>query len=191
MRKLDPEFIEMTKKLFPDDCEERIKNFETNEALQKLIDCISEAMDIESPYMTEEPKQDEPRYDPVDRPRHYVEQAATIEPIEILRFAPFDLGNALKYMIRAGHKSEEKEYQDLKKAEWYLECAQKTMGADHVPYCDFFKRYAFILQKFNGIPSDLAENCNCSYINVLLESVRYRIGCMTPYAPKSKTKNEA
>lgn len=171
MRKLDPKFIEMTKEFYPDDWEERVKRFETDETLQEVVDHVSETFGIQSPYVTEEPKQDEPRYDPVDRPRHYVEQAATIEPIEVLRFAPFDLGNALKYMIRAGHK--ENELQDLKKAEWYLECASETSQNDHVNYSDFFKHYGFILQKFNGIPSDLMENC--SYIDVLLEFVRERI----------------
>lgn len=171
MRKLTPEFIEMTKEFYPDDWEERIKNFETNEGLQKLIDTISEEMGIESPYMTEEPKQDESTYDPVDHPRHYVEQAATIEPIEVLRFAPFDLGNALKYMIRAGHKDDA--LQDLKKAEWYLKCAQKTQDVNFEPYHTFFNRYGFILQKFNGIPFNLMENCN--HIYVLLDFVRNRI----------------
>lgn len=184
MRKLTPEFIEMTKEFYPDDWEERIKNFETNEGLQKLIDTISEAMGIESPYMTEESKQDEPRYDPVDRPKHYVEQAATIEPIEILRFAPFDLGNALKYMIRAGHKDDA--LQDLKKAEWYLECAQKTQVQSFYKYRKFFHRYGFILQKFDGIPSDLMVYSDP--IHELLDFVRERIA---NYAPESETENEA
>lgn len=171
MRKLTPEFIEMTKEFYPDDWEERVKNFETNEGLQKLIDTISEAMGIESPYADEEPKQDEPTYDPVDHPKHYVEQAATIEPIEILRFAPFDLGNALKYMIRAGHKDDA--LQDLKKAEWYLECAQDTCSVNYVPYNEFFNHYGFILEKFLKKSIDFSKGESCDDdIEYLLNSVR-------------------
>lgn len=125
------------------------------------------------PFIPDEQPKEGAKSDPVNHPSHYVKQAATIEPIEVLRFAPFDLGNALKYMIRAGHK--ENELQDLKKAEWYLKCAIKTQGMDHVPYLNFFNRYVSILQNFNGIPSDLAENCNCTYIEGLLKFVKNRI----------------
>ena len=69
------------------------------------------------------------KYDPVNHPKHYVEQSAKLEPIMVLRYAPFDLGNAFKYIIRAGHKNDY--LQDLKKAKWYLECALETFtGSD-------------------------------------------------------------
>lgn len=114
-------------------------------------------------------------YDPVNHPKHYVEQSATIEPIEVLRFAPFDLGNALKYMIRAGHK--DNELQDLKKAEWYLECAEQTReNTNSGIYEQFFDRYVPILCKFKGIPPIEAFNDPfTSRLGVLLEDVRNRI----------------
>jgi hypothetical protein len=33
----------------------------------------------------------------------------------------FNLGNAVKYILRAGKKDKAKEIEDLKKAKWYLE----------------------------------------------------------------------
>ena len=57
--------------------------------------------------------------DTVNHPKHYVSQGVFIEPIDLCRHLPFDLGNACKYLIRAGHKNNEVE--DVKKAIWYLE----------------------------------------------------------------------
>lgn len=188
MRKCSPEFIKFMKEHDPDGWEETIRRYETDKVLQATIDILCEGSDmLKSPYVSKEPKEDEektPVYDPVDHPRHYVEQAATIEPIEVLRFAPFDLGNALKYMIRAGHKQDE--LQDLKKAEWYLECAQKTQVQSFYKYRKFFHRYGFILQKFDGIPSDLMVYSDP--IKELLDVVRERIA---NYAPESETEDEA
>lgn len=47
--------------------------------------------------------------------------------IDITRHMDFDLGNAIKYILRAGHKTEEgmtdseKLIEDLKKARFYLD----------------------------------------------------------------------
>jgi hypothetical protein len=94
-------------------------------------------------------------YDPVTRPRHYVLRAVRCEPIDILRWAPFDLGNALKYMIRAGQKNDALE--DLRKAEWYLKCARESARISNYPYSCFMKQYKLILAKFDGIPEGLAD----------------------------------
>ncbi len=64
----------------------------------------------------------------VDHPSHYtwLKDKCGIEVIEITRHLDFDLGNAVKYILRAGHKSEEglndaeKTIEDLQKAIWYL-----------------------------------------------------------------------
>lgn len=66
--------------------------------------------------------------DKVNSPSHYtwLKEKAGIEVIDITRHMDFDLGNAAKYILRAGHKSEEgytdkaKTIEDLKKAIWYL-----------------------------------------------------------------------
>lgn len=121
----------------------------------------------ESELETREPKHEEPppggifmdakmtEFDPVNRPRHYVEQAVRFEPIDILRWAPFDLGNALKYLIRAGHKNDALE--DLRKAEWYLKCARESARISCYPYSSFMKQYKLMLSKFGGIPAGLAD----------------------------------
>ena len=66
--------------------------------------------------------------DKVDHPSHYtwLKDLCGIEVIDITRHMDFDLGNAIKYILRCGHKSEngytnkEKTIEDLRKAIWYL-----------------------------------------------------------------------
>jgi hypothetical protein len=56
----------------------------------------------------------------VDRinPEHYREHPSGVECIIVARHMSFCLGNALKYIWRAGRKGDAVE--DLKKAVWYL-----------------------------------------------------------------------
>lgn len=64
----------------------------------------------------------------VSHPSHYtwLKDLCGIEVIDITRHLDFDLGNAIKYILRCGHKSEvgytdkEKTTEDLRKAIWYL-----------------------------------------------------------------------
>ena len=64
----------------------------------------------------------------VDHPSHYtwLKEKCGIEVIDITRHMDFNLGNAIKYILRAGHKkdyylhSKQKEIEDLKKAAWYI-----------------------------------------------------------------------
>ena len=66
--------------------------------------------------------------DKVSHPSHYtwLKDLCGIEVIDITRHMDFDLGNCLKYLLRAGHKKErgytdkEKTLEDLRKAAWYL-----------------------------------------------------------------------
>lgn len=58
--------------------------------------------------------------DPVFRPAHYTDGAIeVIDYIEDKKLG-FCLGNAVKYISRAGKKDPSKEIEDLKKAEWYI-----------------------------------------------------------------------
>ena len=65
----------------------------------------------------------------VSHPSHYtwLKELCGIEVIDITRHLDFDMGNALKYLLRAGKKSEdgytdkEKEIEDLKKAVFYIQ----------------------------------------------------------------------
>ena len=69
--------------------------------------------------------------DNVNHPSHYtwLKDLCGIEVIDITRHMDFDLGNAIKYILRAGRKpilSDNKSdfhagmIQDLKKAIWYI-----------------------------------------------------------------------
>lgn len=84
--------------------------------------------------------------DNVKHPYHYTSRAALIEPIHVLRHAPFDLGNALKYMIRAGYKNDK--FIDLQKADWYIKCAKESYQLNPKPYDTFLNHYRLILTKF-------------------------------------------
>lgn len=67
--------------------------------------------------------------DNVNHPPHYtwLKNKCGIEVIDIVRYMDFDLGNAIKYILRCGHKSEkgmsnkEKAIEDLKKARFYID----------------------------------------------------------------------
>ena len=59
--------------------------------------------------------------DPVNRPSHYTDgRIEVIDYIEDKKLG-FHLGNAIKYISRAGKKVKDKEVEDLQKAIWYIE----------------------------------------------------------------------
>ena len=65
-------------------------------------------------------KQKEDKEDVVNHPFHYTDgKYEVIDFIESYDF-PFHIGNAVKYISRAGKKDEDKYIEDLKKAEWYI-----------------------------------------------------------------------
>jgi hypothetical protein len=57
--------------------------------------------------------------DMVNQPPHYTDHPSGVECIAITEHMNFCLGNAIKYIWRAGSKGEALE--DLKKARWYVE----------------------------------------------------------------------
>ena len=57
--------------------------------------------------------------DPVNHPSHYTDGIETIDYIESKHF-PYHLGNAVKYLSRAGKKNPAETVTDLKKAVWYI-----------------------------------------------------------------------
>lgn len=69
----------------------------------------------------------------VDHPKHYNSHPSGVECIEIARHYNFCVGNAIKYIWRAGLKKEtlvtpvEKEIEDIEKAIWYLKDHLKTL----------------------------------------------------------------
>lgn len=78
--------------------------------------------------------------DKVNHPSHYtwLKEKCGIEVIDITRHMDFDLGNACKYILRAGHKSEsgytekEKMIEDLKKAVFYIEDKIKMLNENPI-----------------------------------------------------------
>lgn len=56
----------------------------------------------------------------VIHPRHYTAHPSGVECIQITEHMNFCLGNAMKYIWRAGLKHEDK-IVDLQKAKWYIE----------------------------------------------------------------------
>lgn len=57
--------------------------------------------------------------DNVNHPKHYTSHPSGIECIQVTEHMDFCIGNAIKYLWRAGGKNDEIE--DLKKAIWYIQ----------------------------------------------------------------------
>lgn len=57
--------------------------------------------------------------DNVNHPPHYNEHPSGVECIRITEHLNFCIGNAIKYLWRAGRKGDA--VQDLRKAVWYIE----------------------------------------------------------------------
>ena len=64
------------------------------------------------------PKHALSKADAVNHPKHYTDTPFGLEVIEITDKYDFSIGNALKYILRAGKKNDAVE--DLEKAVWYL-----------------------------------------------------------------------
>lgn len=58
--------------------------------------------------------------DNINHPKHYEDAGYLVQPIDVCQELPFCLGNAVKYLCRAGNKEGCPELEDLKKAQWYL-----------------------------------------------------------------------
>lgn len=74
--------------------------------------------DLKDTETSKEVKDD--KNDPVNHPSHYTD--TKIEVMDYIEDKGFNfaLGNAVKYISRAGKKDKNKTIQDLEKAEWYL-----------------------------------------------------------------------
>lgn len=76
--------------------------------------------------MNSQEKHDEVIYqsitgDAVNHPKHYISDPSGIECIQITRYRNFNIGNAIKYLWRAGLKDGNSDIQDLQKAVWYIQ----------------------------------------------------------------------
>ena len=59
--------------------------------------------------------------DQVNHPTHYTTDPSGVECIQITRHRNFNIGNAFKYLWRAGIKNESTHIEDLKKAIFYIQ----------------------------------------------------------------------
>lgn len=64
-------------------------------------------------------RRDSSAHDAVDHPSHYTSHPSGVECIEVVEHFSFCVGNAIKYLWRAGLKGDALE--DLKKARWYID----------------------------------------------------------------------
>ena len=96
------------------------------EARNTLLSEIKDLRDRVFNNLTDTEEEDNREHDAVNHPKHYTSHASGVECIEITRHYNFDIGNAIKYLWRAGLKKEqglsdvEKEIEDCKKAIWYI-----------------------------------------------------------------------
>lgn len=65
--------------------------------------------------------------DPVNHPSHYTSHPSGVECITITEHYGFNIGNAIKYLWRAGLKSSDP-IEDLKKAAWYVNREIERLG---------------------------------------------------------------
>lgn len=86
--------------------------------------------------------------DMINHPPHYQDDSG-VECIEVTQWMPFCTGNCFKYLYRAGKKGSA--FDDLKKAKWYAERAEKrqeTWSSDLPPY--FYDNINAIAQSRKG-----------------------------------------
>lgn len=118
--------------------------------------------------------------DIVNHPAHYESQAIVIQPIDLYEKLPFCLGNALKYVFRAGHKDGSSELEDLKKSLWYLERNQRSPGAVSIEEDneDDFYKLASCLQFSKSEILRISYRFSSNYFTFwgyLQDNVRHRI----------------
>jgi len=67
-------------------------------------------------------------YEQVDHPKHY-QHPAGVECIDVVEAFNFNVGNAVKYLWRAGLKPGVDAQTDLRKAAWYVARELERIGA--------------------------------------------------------------
>ena len=94
-------------------------------AISEIETAMCDAMQLLKCFIDRKDK--EQKTDSVNHPAHYNSHPSGIECIEIARHHNFNIGNTIKYLWRAGLKSEEgmedadKQVEDLNKAIWYIQ----------------------------------------------------------------------
>ena len=70
--------------------------------------------------------------DPIS-PDHYQGFSNGAEVIDITECLPFNTGNAVKYLARAGRKDPARHLEDLRKAAWYVRREIARLGGEPAP----------------------------------------------------------
>lgn len=107
-----------------------------DECLLLCASCLKDGVELTAPVPsyrrkppgTSAPRDTPERPDPVNHPAHYTAHPSGVECIDIAEHLSFNLGNALKYVWRAGKKREGSEREDLEKARWYAEREVRLEG---------------------------------------------------------------
>lgn len=107
------------------DCSESPKFYKSGSVVWKRN---NKCADIEPPLMMFQRCKTVPFEDNVNHPSHYTTHPSGIECIDITRHHDFAIGNAIKYLWRAGLKDSDNEVQDLKKAIWYIQDKINQLG---------------------------------------------------------------
>lgn len=95
------------------DCKDTIKENAKQTFNKELMELLTENLPV-----IEAIKTMPAEHDPVNHPKHYTSHPSGVECIQITRHMTFNIGNAIKYLWRAGQK--DSEIQDLEKAVWYI-----------------------------------------------------------------------
>lgn len=66
-------------------------------------------------------------HDPIKHPDHYTSHPSGVECITIAQEHTFNIGNAIKYLWRAGIKDQDAHIQDLEKAIQYIKFEIKRL----------------------------------------------------------------
>ncbi len=93
--------------------------FLTGEEMAEALETLGE-MRVAEEYNEARTLESELGADPVERPAHYRQHPSGVECIEITEHFNFNVGNAIKYLWRAGLKSPDA-IQDLRKGAWYVQ----------------------------------------------------------------------
>lgn len=82
---------------------------------------------LSSPAVMVETRLEGESEDSVNHPSHYTSHPSGVECIQVTEWMGFNDGNAVKYIWRAGLKSDDP-IQDLHKARWYIEREIQRLG---------------------------------------------------------------
>lgn len=100
--------------------------------------------------------------DVINHPSHYTDgKFETIEAIESWRLG-YHLGNAVKYISRAGKKSKDTELEDLRKARWYIKRYLDHRRDD----TESLRAIAYAADK--GLDQDLSGAMLCLSVSALI-----------------------